>query len=373
MGRKQCKGFVFEQINECECYISDYRSNVLTETLIIPEVINGLRVVKINTAIFVDAGMSAGDTEVGKSKQAIREVVIPDTVIEIIPTKNDYCCKAEKIHVPAHLSAKMIDVINYPSVREFVASNDGYYNSVDGVLFTKDMSRLIRYPAGKLGHQYFIPKGTIVICEEAFLLPKTSELTTVQIPATVKEIEDSAFWTYCAKDILVEFEENNVEKIGQRVFTCFADSKCPKVNFGSLKEYKGNAFTIGSMENVSLSSECEIVYSEGMDYREYLYYSIRKMLVTEELSNDIKIYFLYGDKWYDGKYSDHHFETVVERNHPVNSEIKEKMGKRCQKLIEVDMNRVIYRFDANPQKSHYEEQKYRQYLDDVKKMIDLIK
>ena len=62
--------------------------------------------------------------------------------------------------------------------------------SADGVLFTKDQTTLIQFPAGKKGG-YTIPNSVNAIGEEAFFC--CGKLTSVIIPGSVTNIGDSAF------------------------------------------------------------------------------------------------------------------------------------------------------------------------------------
>ena len=73
-----------------------------------------------------------------------------------------------------------------------VDKNNDYYTTVDSVLFTKDMSRLIQYPIGRTEKSYTIPAGVETIGGEAFFYCES--LTTVEIPASVTSIEGYAFY-----------------------------------------------------------------------------------------------------------------------------------------------------------------------------------
>ena len=72
-----------------------------------------------------------------------------------------------------------------------VDSNNAYYSSIDGVLFNKDASTLIRYPAGKQSATYTIPDSVTSIDSEAFY--QCSSLSSVTIPDSVTSIGSSTF------------------------------------------------------------------------------------------------------------------------------------------------------------------------------------
>ncbi len=70
------------------------------------------------------------------------------------------------------------------------AAGNGTYSSVNGVLFNKDKTELIAYPAGKTDAAYAIPSGVITIEDSAFLAGKFKSVT---IPGSVKLIGYGAF------------------------------------------------------------------------------------------------------------------------------------------------------------------------------------
>jgi len=71
-----------------------------------------------------------------------------------------------------------------------VDDDNPQYSSIDGVLFNKDATTLIRYPEGKKG-AYAIPNGVTKIRWGAFL--NCTGLTSAAIPNSVTSIEQEAF------------------------------------------------------------------------------------------------------------------------------------------------------------------------------------
>lgn len=63
--------------------------------------------------------------------------------------------------------------------------------SVDGVLFSKDGTRLYAYPAGKKGESYVVPEGVTWIGDYALL--DNNNLVSVELPATVTRLCSMAF------------------------------------------------------------------------------------------------------------------------------------------------------------------------------------
>jgi hypothetical protein len=72
-----------------------------------------------------------------------------------------------------------------------VDSQNTAYSSIDGVLFNKDKTVLICYPAGRQESTYTIPAGVISINGGAFVY--CLSLTSVTIPSSVTSIGENAF------------------------------------------------------------------------------------------------------------------------------------------------------------------------------------
>src|SRR6185436_10391773 len=75
----------------------------------------------------------------------------------------------------------------------FVDAANPNYTSVNGVLFDKAQTTLVRFPAGR-GGSYVIPGGVSSIGFDAFSY--SASLTSVTFPGSVTDIDDYAF-DYC--------------------------------------------------------------------------------------------------------------------------------------------------------------------------------
>lgn len=78
---------------------------------------------------------------------------------------------------------------NFASIS--ISPNNTVYASLDGVLYSKDLTTLIKYPVAKVGTTFDIPAGVTTIGFGAFA--NATNLTSVNIPASVQTIETSAF------------------------------------------------------------------------------------------------------------------------------------------------------------------------------------
>lgn len=78
-----------------------------------------------------------------------------------------------------------------PSLEEVVIDN-GFYTSIDGVLFVVDKASLLLYPAGKKDASYEIPSTVRTLGESSF--PYNESLMELTIPESVQTIKGKAFY-----------------------------------------------------------------------------------------------------------------------------------------------------------------------------------
>ena len=93
-----------------------------------------------------------------------------------------------------------------------VAEDNPYYKSIDGVLFTKDMSTLIRIPPKKKG-SYSVPSGVRTIAAYAF---KCSDIDEISFPDTLETIEHDAF--VAAQSLSSVILPSSVTTVGYKAF-----------------------------------------------------------------------------------------------------------------------------------------------------------
>jgi len=89
------------------------------------------------------------------------------------------------------------------------------FSSQDGVLYNKNKTELIRYPAGKTGSTFTIPDGVTSIKMNTFL--DCVNLTSINIPASISNIGIQAF-AYCTSLTSITIPAT-VTSIGDYVFT----------------------------------------------------------------------------------------------------------------------------------------------------------
>ncbi len=73
-----------------------------------------------------------------------------------------------------------------------VSDKNNFFSDVNGILFDKNKSTLIRYPEGKTAKSYTVPDGVVYLGDDAFSY--CSSLTSVRLPAGLIRIGDFSFY-----------------------------------------------------------------------------------------------------------------------------------------------------------------------------------
>ena len=92
--------------------------------------------------------------------------------------------------------------------KSFIISENDFFTCVDGVLYSKDKSRLVAYPQSKSGSSFVIPEGVTQIDEMAFAY---SNITTVTLPDSyvISETVPDNVINNMANTLAIAFYHNN--------------------------------------------------------------------------------------------------------------------------------------------------------------------
>lgn len=108
----------------------------------------------------------------------LRDVILSQD-LKIVESKAfAYCTSLETIVFPKSLEYLSDNSLSScTSLQEIEIDGDNkHYCSINGVLFNKSATRLIKYPSGKKESEYEIPSSVYEICDEAFADCKSIEL-----------------------------------------------------------------------------------------------------------------------------------------------------------------------------------------------------
>ena len=230
-------------------YIADYafyssEDAVSFETVVLPD-----SVLRIGEGAFENCialkniTFSQNITHIGAfaflSCVSITDMIIPDSVIYIGDYAFQYCSSISNLVIGNNVThigdyafqyCDVLEAVNIPEsvdyLSEFafqfcnkitdinVSENNAFYCSEDGVLFNKDKTTLINYPAGKNYTSYTVPDGIDNICDYAFY--GANKLVTVALPDTVRLIGYRAFGDCTSlQDVNLG---NGLYKIGETAF-----------------------------------------------------------------------------------------------------------------------------------------------------------
>ena len=124
---------------------------------------------------------------------ALQNIDIPDSVKKIDSFAFRKCYNLTNINIGS--STEIISPLAFRKCsklnRIYVSKYNKKYSSIDGVLFNKEKTSIIFYPANKKNKSYTIPEMVENI--EDFSFDGGSYLTCMIIPKTIKKIGDYAF------------------------------------------------------------------------------------------------------------------------------------------------------------------------------------
>lgn len=143
-------------------------------------------------------------------------IVLPEGLKTIEGVAFTFCKNVAAFDIPASVDSIASSAFNYCSglQRVNVPATSQAFSSVDGVLFNKAKTRLIRFPIGRTG-EYTVPSGVLIIGEYAFDM--VSGLTKITLPEGLQSIEK---YGLCSCKKLTELVlPNSVTSIGNAAFS----------------------------------------------------------------------------------------------------------------------------------------------------------
>ncbi len=147
----------------------------------------------------------------------LSSITLPESLTDIYGGAFRRCTQLTSVRIPAN-----IEEIGYGAFAECtklkyitVDTDNQYYCAVNNILYDKNMTELIAYPAGKAGIVYTIADGITSIGDSAFA--GAINLSNVTIPSSVIIINDGAFMN-CSNLTHVNMNVG-LKVIGDRAFS----------------------------------------------------------------------------------------------------------------------------------------------------------
>lgn len=199
----------------------------------------------------------------------IKSVVIESGVTDVADQAFGSCKNLETIVIPETVK-KLGDfaILYCPSLKEIqVDDGNQYYCTVEGVLYSKDMATLIKYPACRPGTEYTVPDTVTKLMHVSFdsasklvsiTLPDNiialgtdtfadcTSLKNIRLPKNLTDMEAGGIFWNCSSLESIEIPDN-VQVIGSSAFAYCSNLKQVTLPVG-LKKLDGHAF--GRCENL---------------------------------------------------------------------------------------------------------------------------
>jgi len=180
------------------------------QVIVVPATVQGYPVTKIGNRCFanlplggvqsvvIPEGIRSIEKEAFDGSHNLTNVVLPNSLTNIATRAFASCSKLPRITIPEGLKTLGTDAFYFCAALEEidVAPSNTEFSGREGVLFNKDQTILLQYPAAKEQTHYSIPDSVIRVEPNAFL--DSPKLQTLFIPKSVAEVgdgsEESAFF-----------------------------------------------------------------------------------------------------------------------------------------------------------------------------------
>ncbi len=174
----------------------------------------------------------------------------PDGTYYIVSGCKDYVTEATIAATYDSLPVKEVDIYAFMDKARLTKINaeasSNYFTSVDGVLYSKDMTTLVAYPAGKSDESFTLPEGVKAIAPQAFAF--SENLKSINLGNTLTDIGIWAFEGSGIKSVTVP------ETVTELVSGAFYTDSLEKVSFGT---------HIRSIDLNAFSNELKYIYFDG--------------------------------------------------------------------------------------------------------------
>lgn len=176
--------------------------------IVVPDTIDGRKVTVLGNSTFQYCTQASD----------IESVTLPDSLTTIEKNAFYNCEKLKSVTIPQNVSsiglAAFVEGLSESSLTEIkVDPENPYFFEKDGVVFSKDGTKLIVFPSGRSG-DYQIPDGTVSVGDYAFYY--CVNVSSITVPGSVRSLGEGAFGNCSSltKTVLNE----GLEEIGEYAF-----------------------------------------------------------------------------------------------------------------------------------------------------------
>ena len=182
----------------------------------------------------------------------LQRIEIPSSVTSIGDVAFVHCESLQSIELPSSVTSIGNYVFRCCSSLTSIKVDEGNmsYRDINGILFTKDLKRIICYPEGTRDEKYVIPSGVTSIGDEAF--SDCNSLCEIEIPSGVTSIGDEAFFG-CSNLRSIEIP-SSVTNIGDSAFKDCKNLYKIKILSGVMSIGDGAFSGCSNLQNIEIPS-----------------------------------------------------------------------------------------------------------------------
>lgn len=198
--------YSYEILNDGTLRLYQYEG---TDTnIVVPDIIDGRKVTVLGNSTFQYCTQASD----------IESVTLPDSLTTIEKNAFYNCEKLKSVTIPQNVSsiglAAFVEGLSESSLTEIkVDPENPYFSEKDGVVFSKDGTKLIVFPSGRSG-DYQIPDGTVSVGDYAFYY--CVNVSSITVPGSVRSLGEGAFGN-CSSLTKAVLKEG-LEEIGEYAF-----------------------------------------------------------------------------------------------------------------------------------------------------------
>ena len=198
--------YSYEILNDGTLRLYQYEG---TDTnIVVPDTIDGRKVTVLGNSTFQYCTQASD----------IESVTLPVSLTTIEKNAFYNCEKLKSVTIPPNVSsiglAAFVEGLSESSLTEIkVDPENPYFSEKDGVVFSKDGTKLIVFPSGRSG-DYQIPDGTVSVGDYAFYY--CVNVSSITVPGSVRSLGEGAFGN-CSSLTKAVLNEG-LEEIGEYAF-----------------------------------------------------------------------------------------------------------------------------------------------------------